>query len=55
MLVKFLRDENGATAVEYGLLAVFFVLGILGTWQFMGNTLGNFLSNVATYFANQVN
>lgn len=54
MIRKFLKDEKGATAVEYGLLSVLFVLGIVGTWSFMGNTLGNFLLGVADYFSNQV-
>lgn len=55
MLVRFLRDESGASAVEYGMLSVFFVLGILGTWQFLGNTLNDFMNGVGDYLANQVN
>lgn len=55
MIRKFLRDEKGNTAVEYALLSVLFVLGIVGTWSFMGNTLGDFMSEVAVYFSNQVN
>ena len=30
MLARFIDDRSGATAVEYGLMAVMFVLGIIG-------------------------
>lgn len=55
MIRKFLKDESGAAAVEYGLLAVMFVLGIIGSWRYMGNSLGDFMNRTAHYFANQVN
>jgi Flp pilus assembly pilin Flp len=48
-------DRSGASAVEYGLLSVLFVILIIGSWSTMGNELGNFFTDVANMFVNQAN
>jgi pilus assembly protein Flp/PilA len=48
-LIRFLKDEEGVTAIEYGLIAVLIALsiivgaGLVGTW----------LDNTFTYVSNQ--
>jgi pilus assembly protein Flp/PilA len=38
-IVKFLRDENGATAIEYGLIAAGISVVIIGAVQLVGTNL----------------
>lgn len=40
-LKKFLADESGATVIEYGLIATFIGIAIIGTLQALGGTLAN--------------
>jgi Flp pilus assembly pilin Flp len=35
------RDRRGVTALEYGIIAVFLVLGLIGIFQNYGTTLTN--------------
>ena len=46
-LMKFLKDEEGATAVEYGLMVALIAVVIIGAVTFLGETLANIFSNVA--------
>jgi pilus assembly protein Flp/PilA len=39
MLVKFLRDESGATAIEYGLIAAGISLAIIAVVNGLGSKL----------------
>lgn len=39
MLRKFLRDENGATAIEYSLIAGFIALAIIAAVRMTGDRL----------------
>ena len=39
MLTKFLKDENGATAIEYGLIAALIALVIIAGAQLAGQNL----------------
>ena len=39
MIAKFLRDEDGATAIEYGLLAGFIALAIIAAVGMTGQRL----------------
>ncbi|MEL6747809.1 MAG: Flp family type IVb pilin [Pseudomonadota bacterium] len=39
LISKFARDENGATAVEYGIMAAFFGVGIIIAARAMGQEL----------------
>ncbi len=41
MLRRFLRDESGATAIEYSLIATLISLAIIGGASVLGNDLGN--------------
>ncbi|MEE8271756.1 MAG: Flp family type IVb pilin [Alphaproteobacteria bacterium] len=51
MLTKFrsfLRDETGATAIEYGLIAVLVSVPAIVALEFMGNSLRSIFTVVAT-------
>jgi pilus assembly protein Flp/PilA len=44
-LKSFLRDESGATAIEYGLIAALISVVCIGTWRTIGTNLNtNFIS-----------
>ncbi|MCU0837127.1 MAG: Flp family type IVb pilin [Rhodospirillales bacterium] len=38
-IAKFLRDDNGATAIEYGLIAALVAVAAMGTIGLMGEEL----------------
>jgi pilus assembly protein Flp/PilA len=47
---KFLRDERGATAIEYGLIAAMIAISIIAAMTTFGNsisTMFNFVSDEA--------
>lgn len=43
----FIRDESGATAIEYALLAAMITLVVVGTWRSMGDSLSNLFDSVS--------
>lgn len=43
---KFWNDENGATAIEYGLIAAGIALAIITAVNGLGSTLGGVFTNV---------
>lgn len=45
---QFLRDEDGATAVEYGLMAALIAGVIVGIVTTLGGTLSTVFSNINT-------
>jgi pilus assembly protein Flp/PilA len=45
---KFLRDENGATAVEYGLIAGLLAVLIIGVLTLAGGSLKTIFSKIQT-------
>lgn len=47
---RFLRDEEGAVAIEYGLLAVLVALGIVAGASALGTGLGTLFTNIAGCF-----
>jgi pilus assembly protein Flp/PilA len=47
-LLKFLKDEEGAIAMEYGLLAAFIALVIVIGATALGKNLNTFFGNIAT-------
>ena len=51
MFMRFLRDESGATAVEYGLLAALISLAMIGSLKALGAGLSNTFSTVSTQLA----
>ncbi len=46
-LLKFLKDEEGAIAMEYGLLAAFIALVIIAAVTILGTNLNDFFSKIA--------
>lgn len=48
--IKRMRDEDGATAVEYGLIISFIALFIVGAVGAVGIALDVFFNDVATRF-----
>jgi pilus assembly protein Flp/PilA len=47
-LKHFLRDETGATAIEYGLIAAGISVAIIAVVNTLGGQLGNTFSSVST-------
>jgi pilus assembly protein Flp/PilA len=45
--LKFLRDERGATAIEYGLIAAGIAVVIIGAVQLVGTNLMGTFNTVA--------
>jgi len=39
MVKRFIRDESGATAIEYALIAAFMVVCIVAAWPFISTAL----------------
>ena len=48
MLETFVRDENGATAIEYGLIAALIAVAIIGGVTAVGTNLSTTFTNVAS-------
>jgi pilus assembly protein Flp/PilA len=46
MLRRFLRDESGATAVEYGMIAVAMATVIFGLWATFGPAMTRLYDDV---------
>jgi pilus assembly protein Flp/PilA len=47
ILKSFLRDENGATAIEYGLIAAGIAVAIITVVNTVGTNLNNTFANVS--------
>ncbi len=47
-VTRFVKDESGATAIEYGLIAALIAVGIIGAATRLGSGLSNTFNNVAT-------
>ena len=47
-VTRFLKDESGATAIEYGLIAALVGILIIAALGFLGQALDNAFSSVAT-------
>lgn len=45
---RFLKDEAGVTAIEYGLIAAGIAVAIIGTVQALGTQLNTTFSNVSS-------
>ena len=48
-VVRFFRNEEGTTAVEYALVAALISLGIIIGAKALGDELSKFFSAIATY------
>lgn len=51
----FIRDESGATMIEYGLIAALVSITIVGTLQTFGSTLTNWFFTISGELVNAVN
>ena len=47
-IVQFVQDEEGATALEYGLLAALIAAVIVAAVQTLGNVVRNTFENIAS-------
>ena len=45
-VVRFLKDESGATAIEYGLIAALIAVGIIGAARLLGSQISSTFNNV---------
>ncbi|APO65893.1 pilus assembly protein Flp/PilA [Rhizobium mongolense subsp. loessense] len=45
---RFLKDESGATAIEYGLIAALISVALIAGATTLGNTLSNTFNNLST-------
>jgi len=45
---QFIRDEEGVTAIEYGLIAALIAVVIIGAVQFVGEELDNIFTSIST-------
>ena len=52
-IVRFLKDESGATAIEYGLIAALISVGIIVAATTLGNGLSGLFNGVAGKLVNQ--
>jgi pilus assembly protein Flp/PilA len=47
LVARFVRDESGATAIEYGLIAALIAVVIIGAVQLIGTNLSATFTTVA--------
>ena len=50
LIKEFLADRSANTAVEYGMLSVLFVLGVIGAWASIGNNIAGTMTDTANVF-----
>ena len=54
-MIAFARDESGATAIEYGLIAALVSIAAIVAMGAMGNELGDMFNTVASELDNAQN
>lgn len=47
-MLNFIRDENGATAIEYGLIAALIAVVIIGALTVLGENISQKFSTIAS-------
>ena len=52
IFARFLKDESGATAIEYGLIAALISVAIVGGATTVGNKLKTTFDYISTQFTN---
>lgn len=52
LVTRFVKDESGATAIEYGLIAGFIALAIITALTTMKTDLGGIFTKIATQLTN---
>ena len=48
IVTRFMNDESGATAIEYGLIAALIAVGIIAAATTLGNSLSGIFNKVST-------
>ena len=48
VLARFARDESGATAIEYGLIAALIAVGIIAAATTLGGSLAGLFNKIST-------
>lgn len=48
---RFLKDESGATAIEYGLIAALIAVAVIGAASTVGGNTSNGFNNIADSIA----
>jgi pilus assembly protein Flp/PilA len=48
IIAKFAKDESGATAIEYGLIAALIAVGIIVAASTLGGTLSNLFNRISS-------
>lgn len=51
-VARFMNDESGATAIEYGLIAALIAVGIIAAATFLGNSLSSLFNRIGTRLNN---
>ncbi|MCU0832096.1 MAG: Flp family type IVb pilin [Rhizobiaceae bacterium] len=52
LVARFAKDESGATAIEYGLIAALIAVAIIGGARALGTSLNNRFTSLSTTVAN---
>lgn len=47
LVTRFLKDESGATAIEYGLIAALIAVAIIGAATTLGGKLGDLFTGIS--------
>jgi len=47
-IIKLIKDEDGATAIEYGLIAALIAVAAIAAFQLVGTNLSGIFNTVAT-------
>ena len=48
LFARFVKDESGATAIEYGLIAALISVVCIGAWQTIGNNMNTKFTSIGT-------
>lgn len=51
-LINFVKDESGATAIEYGLIAALVAVGLIAALTALGSSLQNIFNTVSSTLDN---
>jgi pilus assembly protein Flp/PilA len=52
-VARFMNDESGATAIEYGLIAALIAVGIIAAATVLGNGLSTLFNNIGGRLSNE--
>lgn len=52
IIAQFAKDESGATAIEYGLIAALIAVGIIVAASTLGNSLSSLFGRISNHLDN---